>query len=122
MAGDEGIFATTAEVQAKAGANASSVSNVEAYINDYVAQAEALINATMTFNFSDSYTTLNTDVAEILKMAASAKAAMMVINFDMSGFTSRQEAINMLNVLRDEYNLAITELKLKDTQEFIKNA
>ena len=37
---DTGIFATTAEVQRKAGAGASSVSNVEAYINDFMKKVQ----------------------------------------------------------------------------------
>ena len=109
---DTGIFATTEEVQRKAGANASIVSNVEAFINDYMTQAESLINADSLFNWSDVYSALNVDVKGILKMAASAKAAMMVINYDLTGFFSR-EAETMLDVLNDEYNLAIRVLREK---------
>ena len=35
---DTGIFATTAEVQRKVNANASSTSNVEAYINQFMTE------------------------------------------------------------------------------------
>lgn len=119
---DTGIFATTAEVSRKAGANASATSNVEAYINDFMTQAESLINSTVTFNFSDAYSGLNVDVKGILKMAASAKAAQSVINFDMSGFTSRQEAIMMLNVLENDYDSAIAALKEKNKQDFMNAA
>ena len=38
---DTGIFATTAEVQRKVGANASTTANVEAFINQYMTEAEA---------------------------------------------------------------------------------
>lgn len=118
---DTGIFATTAEVQRKTGANASATSNVEAYINDYMTQAEALINSIVTFNFSDAYSGLNVDTKGILKQAASAKAAMMVINFDPDSI-GRGTANLMLNVLKDEYSMAITELKNKNTQDFINKA
>ena len=118
---DEGIFATTAEVSRKAGANASATSNVEAYINDYMAQAESLINSTLTFNFSDNYSTLNADTRDILKMCASAKAAMMVILFDVDA-VGREASQIMLNVLRDEYDLCIQQLKSKNTQDFLNKS
>ena len=116
---DEGVFATTAEVQRKVGANASSTANVEAYINQFMAEAESLINATVRYNFSDNYSTLNGDTKEILKMAASAKAAAMVIQYDMSGYSTISEAVSMINVLLDEYDRCIKELKDKKVQQFI---
>jgi hypothetical protein len=119
--GDTGIFATTAEVQRKVGANASATSNVEAYINQFMTEAESLINAVTTFNWSDAYAGLDVDVKGLLKMAASAKAAMMVINYDPDAI-GRASATLMLNVLKDEYNMAITELKNKNTQDFVNNA
>jgi len=119
---DTGIFATTAEVSRKAGASASTTSNVEAYINQFMTEAESLINAISRTNYSDSYAGLNADVKGILKMAASAKAAMMVIQFDMSGFTSRIEAETMLDVLRDEWRMAIDELKKDEVRTFIGKA
>ena len=117
-----GQFASTIEVERKCGANASSVSKASGYVDDYLTQAESLINATTTFNWTDAYDALNTDVKGILKMAASAWAAVMVIRYDMSGFTSRQEALTMINSLLHEYNTAIKELKEKDTQTFMVNA
>ena len=115
------IFATTAEVQRKVGTNASTVSNVVAFIDDYMTQAESLINTATEINWSDAYAGLNADVKGILKLAASAKAAMMVIQYDMSGFTSRQEALTMLNVLRDEYKLAMAELDKQSKKAFVQN-
>lgn len=116
---DTGIFATTAEVQRKVGAGASATSNTEAYINQYMAEAESLINATTRVNWSDIYASLNTDLKEILKMAASAKAAMMVIQYDMRGYTTLAEAQTMLDVLRDEFNTAIVELKDAKVRDFV---
>src|SRR3990167_11469898 len=96
---DTGIFATTAEVQYKAGANASTVSNTEAYINSYMTQVESYINAATHKNWSDAYSALNVDVKGILKECASDMAAIYVINYNMSGFKSRAEAELMINVL-----------------------
>jgi len=119
---DTGIFATTAEVQRKAGANASSISNVEEYINDYMAQVESFINCATRYNWSDAYSGLNADVKGLLKEAASNLAAIYVILYDMSGFTSRGEAEDMITVLRDRANWAIKTLQDKKTQDFINGA
>lgn len=119
---DTGIFATTAEVQRKAGANASTVSNVEAYINDFMTQAESFINAHSRYNWSDAYSTLNADVKAILKEAASNLAAIYVIQYDMSGFTSRAEAQTMLDVLRDGFQRCLSLLKDEAHRIFVQEA
>jgi beta-galactosidase/beta-glucuronidase len=116
---DTGIFCTTAEVQRKAGANASTTANVEAYINDFVTQAESLINCATRKNWSDDYSSLNVDVKGVLKEAASNMAAIYVIQFDMSGFTSRGEAESMITILRDAYLRNIQFLRDMNVQTFI---
>lgn len=119
---DTGIFATTLEVQYKAGANASSTSNVEAYINSYIAQAESRINAETRYNWSDAYSGLNADVKGLLKEAASNLAAMYVINYDLSGFTTRAEAETMLDFLYQMYRDAIELLREWKVKEFVEDA
>ena len=119
---DTGIFCTTAEVQRKAGENASSTSNTEAYINDYVAQAESRINSVCRYNYSDNYSSLDNDVKNILKEVASNIAAIYVIQFDMSGFDSRGEAENMINVLNAGVMSGLSLLKDKQVQTFINGA
>lgn len=119
---DEGTFATTAEVSRKAGANANSTSNAEAYINQFIKEAESYINGVCRFNFTDVYSTLNADVKSLLKEAASNLAAIYVINYDMAGFTSRTEAQTMLDVLYQRAMDCIKELKDKKTQYFINDS
>ena len=119
---DEGIFATTAEVSRKAGANASATSNVEAYINDFMTQAEAKINVMTGHNWSDAYTGLNTDVKGILKETASNLAAMYVINFDLSGFSTIYEAETMLDVLWNSFLQNISILRMVVKRDFMTNA
>jgi len=121
---DEGVFVTTAEVQRKVGAGAAAVDtapNDEAHINQFVAEAESLINVTVGENYSNSYSTLDVDVRDILKMAAGAKAAIMVINFDKTGYASG-EANEMKNVLKDEYNMCITELRKQAGRDTLEKA
>lgn len=119
---DTGIFATTAEVQRKAGNGASTTANTEAYINDYISQAESLINVMTRNNWSDDYASLNADVKGILKEVASNLAAIYVITYDMSGYTSRTEAENMINVLRDAALRGMSVLRDKKQQKFMENA
>ena len=119
---DTGIFATTTEVQHKSGDGASSTSNVEAFINDYMTQAESFINTATRINYSDTFSTLNADVKGILKEAASNLAAIYVIQYDMGGFTSRREAESMINILRDAALRAISLLRDKKATTFIDDA
>lgn len=115
---DTGIFCTTAEVGYKAGANASATSKAEVYTNSFVTQAESVINVATRYNWSDAYATLNVDKKGILKEAASNLAAIYVINYDMSGFTSRAEAESMITVLRDGFLRNISLLRDIKAQEF----
>ena len=116
---DTGIFATTAEVGYKAGANASATSNSEAYINDFMTQVESQINVMTRYNWSDNYAALNVDVKGILKEVASCLAAIYVIQFDMSGFTSRTEAEDMINILRDAALRGLSILRDSKQQTFM---
>ena len=119
---DTGIFATTAEVQRKVGANASATSNAEAYINQFMTEAESFINITCGVNYSDTYSGLNADVKGILKECASSLAAIYVINYDMSGYTSRQEALVMINILWGRVSECLKLLKEKKNTDFINAA
>ncbi len=116
---DTGIFATTAEVSRKAGANASTTSNVEAYINDYMTQVEAYINVYTRINYSDTYSSLNVDKKGLLKEVSSNLAAIYVIQFDMAGFTSRSEAESMIDTLRDSAQRGLALLREKEHTSFL---
>jgi hypothetical protein len=119
---DTGIFATTAEVGYKAGANASATSKAEAYVNSYMTQVESYINVVTRKNWSDAYAALNVDVKGLLKLAASNMAAIYVISYDLSGFSSRTEAEDMINVLWDAANAAIQLLKDQKSVAYMEGA
>jgi hypothetical protein len=118
---DTGIFATTAEVSRKAGANASSTSNTEAYINDFMTQAESTINVMTRYNWSDAYTSLNVDVKGILKEAASNLAAIYVLNYDLDAI-GRNTATVMISVLRDGFLRNVSILRDIAAQDFTNGA
>jgi beta-galactosidase/beta-glucuronidase len=120
---DTGIFATTAEVQRKAGAYANSTATTEAYINDFMTQAESYINVQCQYNFSDVYSSLNVDVKGLLKEVASSKSAMYCLNYDLNGFASLAEAQTVLNVLDTAVTRGIELLKEKSkNQAFLISA
>ena len=119
---DTGIFATTAEVGYKAGAGKSATSSAEAYVNSFMTQVESFINVTTRYNWSDNYTALNVDVKGLLKEVASDLAAIYVIIYDMSGYTSRLEAQTMLDVLRDRAVKGLDLLKEKAHTDYMSGA
>ncbi len=122
---DTGIFATTAEVQRKVGANVSATSNIEAYINDYMTQAESWINCAVGYNFSDNYAALNVDVKGILKECASNLAAIYVINYDATAIvtaTSLIESEDRMTMLIYRDGECIRILKELGTKNFIIGA
>ena len=118
---DTGIFCTTAEVSRKAGTNASATSVAEAYVNDYVTQAESFINSHTRKNWSDVYSTLDVDVQGVLKECASNIAATYVINYDLSGYSQR-EVETMLDVLNNAINRGLSRLKDIAVQTFMNGA
>lgn len=115
-----GIFCTVAEVQRKTGVNASAVSNTEAYIDDFTAQAESYINVVSCYNWSDAYATLNVDVKGILKLAASNLAAIFVLNYDPSTMSSR-EYETRIDILTAFFNKAMQQIKEQAAIKFIKD-
>ena len=119
---DEGVFCTTSEVIRKAGANVSVSSSSELFVNDFTAQAESLINTVTGFNWSDRYTSLDADNRDILKEAASNLSAIYAIQYDMSGYSSRQEAESMITVLRDAALRALALLRDKKKKVFINGS
>lgn len=114
-------FCTESEVDAKAGAEASSDVTADQK-SDFVKQAESFINSMTRENWTDKYSNLNEDVKAILSEAASNLAAMYVINYDMSGFTNRLEAQTMLDILRDGAFRCISLLRNKTTQKYVEDA
>lgn len=117
---DTGIFATTAEVQHKAGEGANDTAKSEAYVNDFMTQVESFINSNCRYNFSDNYAALNADTKGILKEVASNLAAIYIIQYDMSGYNSRVDAEDMVNILRDAALRCIALLKDKKVTDFIR--
>ncbi len=116
---DEGTFCTTANVQYKAGANASATSKAEAYTNQFVKEIEGWIMVRTRYDFKTLYATLNAETKELLRLITSNLAAIPVITFDMSGFTTRIEAESMINAL---WSTALEAMKTLEDQKSVTYA
>lgn len=73
--------------------------------------AEGRICAVTRRDWVGDYLTVDPLVSGALADVSSSMIAMDIINYDMSGFTSRQEATTMLDVLYDKVNKGLSFLK-----------
>jgi len=83
---------------------------------------ESFINTATRTNYSDSYASLNADVKRILSEAASNLVAIYGISYDMSGYTSRIEAEDMINILWSRFNQCIAMLMDQKSVTYINGA
>ena len=117
-----GIFATSDEILVKAGDNVSSSATTEARINALCLQAESYINVSARYNYSDNFSTLNPDVKGILSDAESNLVALYLIMYDLSTFTTRVEAEDMLNILKVRFNECMKLLSDNTAIKYINGA
>jgi len=122
-------FCTSGMVLAKAGDGVNSTLSGGGVLigSDYavdvwITEAESLINTRARYNFTDNYSSLNDDVKKILQGVASDLAAINAIAYDMSGYSSRTEAEDKINILRDSALRGLSLLGDKKFQDFINNA
>jgi len=115
------IMTTEAEIQQKSGANVNAAFNTAAMTAAGI-RAESTVNLICRYNFSDNYATLNADVKGLLSDIVSSLVAIEAICYDMSGYTSRIEAEDVINVLRDNALRGLSILRDKKTTDFINAA
>ena len=104
----------------KAGANVSTAL-VETDYDFAILQAEAQVCVDSEFNWLDVYATISDDIGLILEQAVSAKAGILLINYDPDAI-GRSTAIAKQNVLAWEYNLAVKQLKEQSKRAFIQKS
>ena len=119
---DFGIWTKNVDIQAKAGTKANATAKAIAATDVYVLEVESMVNCLTRFNWSDAYGGLNADVKDILKGITSNLCAIYVIQWDMAGFTSRVEAEDMINILRDAALRDMSILRDMKTRDFINGA
>jgi hypothetical protein len=105
-------------VKLKAGAAVSTALTAAQY-TQLINQAECFINDLSRKDWVAAYSGLATDKKKILEDAASCHAAVGAINYDMSGYTSRQEALTMVNILWARMQEDMKLLNNDNTRAFI---
>ena len=115
------IMTTEAEIQQKSGAGVNVAFNTTMMTASNL-RAESMVNVVCRFNFSDVYATLNVDVKHLLGDICSSFVAIEAISYDMSGYTSRVEAEDMINILRDGMLRGLGILRMQVAQDFINDA
>ena len=97
------VFATLEEIRAKEGANVSSAVT-DAMRTAWLLQVESYINVLCRKDFSTGFSEVSERVRSLLTEAATCFCAVYAISYDMSGYTSRIEAENMINILLYRFN------------------
>jgi len=112
-------FCTTTQAENKAGAGASTAGKGNA--EEYIKQAEGTICALTRRKFVSNYDNLTDNAKLILEEAASNLAAIYIITYDMSGYNTRIEAEDIINILRDTALRNISILSDSKTITYLEN-
>ncbi len=112
-------LATSGAIIRKAGDGVSSISTSGAALSEWCDQAEGFVMSETRQDWVADLSSIDANKRGILSEAVSSLAAINLINYDMSGYTSRLEAQTMLDVLRDSATRAINTLKEDKSKTFL---
>jgi hypothetical protein len=93
-----GTIVTEAEMQFMAGENRDATGDVEANHNYLAFYAEAYLSAIVKYDIVTNWATINAKYKYIFTEWAARNSAIAIIQYNMSGYTSRIEAEDMINV------------------------
>lgn len=111
-------LSTSAAAIAKAGAGANTtIVASTATLAKWSDEAEGTLCSVTRYDWLTNYTSIGTNFKPILDDTISDIVGMKIINYDMSGYTSRAEAQTMLDVLRDNHIRNIEILKDEKNKE-----
>ena len=102
-------LADSGTVRLAAGANVSTALGL-ADFNTFIEQAEGELATDTGIDFVDKFATLPSTMSGSATAAVASKAGIKAINFDMSGYTSRAEALTMINVNWATYDRLVQDL------------
>ena len=108
-------FTTSQAVLDRIGPYANStIMASEAIIDRYIDSAEQTIVAETRRNWITSSASVSDPVKQTLKLCAACHAAVEIVQDDMSGFSTRAEAITMLDVNEMHFQRTLKALKDAD--------
>jgi len=108
---------TSGAAIAKAGANAGTAASSAALLQAWSDEAEGSICMKIRKDVVTNYAGVPTLIQNCLADLASDLIAMKIINYSLNSYT-RAEAQTMLNVLKDNSDMIIKDLREKQYQEF----
>lgn len=116
-----GQFAQDADILLRVGTNASATVKAAGWFDTIIINMEATINCMTRYDWSslDATATMHASVRGIFVDTGACLAAIEGISWDMSGFSTRIEAEDMINVLRDIALRNIAILREKKVRDFI---
>lgn len=95
---DTGIFCSGAHVKRLCGPDLSASGASEAFLNQFIEQAEGFIDGYCGEKYKTNYSSLSSGAKLILQDAASRKAAIDAITCDLSTYPTRINAETMIDV------------------------
>ena len=103
---------TSGAIVAKAGVGVNQAAAASlALLTQFSDEAEGYINAATRYDWVGGYANVGTNYKPILAEAASNLAASYLVTYDLSTYTGRGEAEDILNILHDKATSAISILK-----------
>lgn len=116
-----GTIVTSAEMIFMAGENVDATGSVEANWNYLAYYAEAYLSDLVEYDIVTNWGSINTIYKQMFTEWAARNAAIALISYNMSGFSSITEAEDMINI--HAYRLEKIEelLKIKTNVDFIKS-
>lgn len=103
---------TSSAIVIKAGKNVDTTGAASsAILEQFSDEAEGFINGTTRYDWVANYSKIGTNYKPILADAASALAGSYLVAYDMSGYTNRGEAEDVINILHDRATRAIAILR-----------
>ncbi len=115
------LFASQARIIALAGPNVDlTFSNSSAAVTAWGENAQSMVNIRTRQDWNTIYPTLKDSVKHLPEETADAAAAINLIEQNMSGYTSQEEAATMLDVLKYTVDRGLSILSDQKSVTFIK--
>ena len=114
------IFATQAEIIAKAGNGASAAAVADDFVTQLAKEVEAFVNSLTRFDWSTDFATYKTLATGLLTEIETNYCAYFMIAIDNSGYNSIREAENLMNTCWARYIQCIGLIKNQETVTWMK--
>ena len=103
----------------KAGVNCNSTAVASgALIQMFAEQAEGEFCMKTRKDWITDWAGISAPIQQAISKGVSARAGMMLLSYDPSGYTSLAEAQTIADMLNDEFSQVVKDLKDKENQSF----